>query len=144
MGVPRKFSHKGWGLDWWYEIHHKTSERVIFWKLCHPLGSASTWKYAFAHPSACQFRDQISSSVGVVKVRHVEVRLVLIRLEDSLVRELFVCHSAINASVLRERLKGHTLWFLSDTCKGYYSTQVPNAWRVFLVCVSKVSSRPLI
>ena len=54
------------------------------------------------------------------------------------------CHFAINAHVSRERLTRHDLWFPSDTCKGYCSTWVPITCRVFLVCVSKVSSVPLI
>jgi len=53
------------------------------------------------------------------------------------------CHSAINVHASREILKRRDLWFLSDTCKGYYGTRVPSAWSVFLVGVSKVSSVPL-
>ena len=52
-------------------------------------------------------------------------------------------HSTINAHISRERLRRHDLWFLSDICKGYCSTWVPIVCRVFLVCVSKVSSVPL-
>jgi len=42
--------------------------------------------------------------------------------KDSLVRELVICHSTINAYVLRVRLRGHYLWFLTATCKGYKDT----------------------
>ena len=42
--------------------------------------------------------------------------------KDSLVRELVVCHSVINALVSRMRLRGHDLCFLTATCKGYEGT----------------------
>jgi len=54
------------------------------------------------------------------------------------------CHSTINAHVSRKRLRRQDLWFLCDTCKGYCGTWVPRSRSVFLVCVSKVSSIPLI
>jgi len=51
----------------------------------------------------------------------------LVRSEkDSLVREFVVCHSTINAHVLRMRLRGHDRWSLTATCKGYGSTWVPS------------------
>ena len=42
--------------------------------------------------------------------------------KDSLVRELVVCQLVINAHVSRTRLRGHDLWFLTATCKGYEGT----------------------
>jgi len=39
---------------------------------------------------------------------------------------LVVCHSIINAHVLRVRLRGHDLWFLTTMCKGYDGTWVPS------------------
>jgi len=80
----------------------------------------------------------------MICVRQTDARLTLVRWKDSLVKKLVYCQYAINAHVSRERLRRHGLWFPSDTCKGYYGTRVPSAWRVFLVCVSKVSSEPLI
>ena len=50
--------------------------------------------------------------------------------EDSLVRELVVCHSVINAHVSKVRVMGHDLWFLDATCKGCDSTWVPSTLRV--------------
>jgi len=49
--------------------------------------------------------------------------------KDSLVRELVVCQSVINAHVSRTRLRGHDLWFLTATCKGYEGTWVPSTLR---------------
>jgi len=48
---------------------------------------------------------------------------------DSLVRELVVCHSSNNACVSRMRPRGHDLWFLTATCKGYVDTRVPSTLR---------------
>jgi len=46
--------------------------------------------------------------------------------KPSFVRELVVCHSVINVYVSRVRLRGHDLWFLNATCKGYDSNWVPS------------------
>jgi len=57
--------------------------------------------------------------------------------KDSLLRELLICHSTINAHVSRVRLRGHDLWFPDATCKYQYSIWVPSALRVSWLLFSR-------
>jgi len=104
-----------WWEAWWYLIFWElvtldSCIAVRIWWSCDETRSPHPWHICFIAKQVCQLNGC---------VRHTNARLILIRWKDSPVRKLVDCHSAINAHVLRERLRRHDLWFLSVTCKGY-------------------------